>query len=225
VPVPEGRAGDQASPPVRLRVRCGGRLHEVLYWSGGPLDFPRHSRADLGRDLRRLQKGKDACRCACVLEAWRFCAAQGHGGSPLPAALNAAARAGGDVHFARPRSGRPFRDQLATWAWHERPGFLARLIGRLLLEGRGLPARVACGVRDVRGVRPVRSDLREWRVIRAKQVDSVAVAHRRPAMWEHPPHPVPVLVPSPGCTTARQGKPGGTHPGLPPGRGSRAYGP
>jgi hypothetical protein len=154
-PPPEAgpRRRPSGPPPLRVRVRCGGALHEIFYIPGGPLHFPDHDLKFLRGQLRRLRRGRPVCRCAAVLAAWREAVAQGGASSPLPAGLGAAARAARDVHFARLRAAWPFRDALAVPTWHERPGFLARLLTRLLRERWGLPPWVRCEVRDVRTAR------------------------------------------------------------------------
>src|SRR5262245_11359964 len=88
---------------VRLRVRCSGEVHEVLYLPhhpqkpgrpprrGGSLCFPAHTRDKLQRALNFAELGGEPCRCAKILLAWRRVVVDGDK-VKLPVALVPAAR-------------------------------------------------------------------------------------------------------------------------------------
>src|SRR5215471_15701580 len=77
---------------VRLRTRCDGKRHVVLYRPGGPLDFTDHTHKDLKRKLRLVELGGEPCGCVKVLLAWRRVVVDRDDRVKLPVALIPAAR-------------------------------------------------------------------------------------------------------------------------------------
>src|SRR5262245_5099025 len=60
--------------PVRARVRCAGRWHQVLLTRAGRLRLRDHPAVELRRLLAAEQLGARPCPCLAVLRAWRrFC--------------------------------------------------------------------------------------------------------------------------------------------------------
>lgn len=80
----------EKSEPVAVRVRCEGHLHTFLWYEGGPVAIPGHSRADLdARETLGDMGGKD-CKCLALRtmvakgEGLRYAPKQGVGLDPKP---------------------------------------------------------------------------------------------------------------------------------------------
>jgi hypothetical protein len=146
------RGGGCDSPPAQARVRCGGRRHRIVLTQAGRLSLPDHTREEVRRQLAGPPTGDAACRCTLILMSWRWFSKGGARavGECLPEALRRPAWARHRVARARREAvpGDPkSMDDLARAPFHERPGFLTRVIGELTrrLWGRGVTCRVSDG--------------------------------------------------------------------------------
>jgi hypothetical protein len=146
------RGGGGGPPPAQARVRCGGRLHRIVLTRSGRLSLPDHTREEVRRQLAGPPAGDAACRCTLILMGWRWFTKGGARGAGeyLPEALRQAAWERHRVARARREAvpgGPKHLDDLAVGPFHERPGFLTRVIGDLArrLWGTGVACRVSDG--------------------------------------------------------------------------------
>ena len=145
-----GANGGMPTELVRLRVRCSGKRHVVLYKPHGPqrpgrpprrggvLIFKAHSHKELQRELNLVELGSEPCGCVRVLLAWRKAVACGRP-ARLPASLRGAAQDAYSRHSHRLHARDKGNDMLAI-DLHERPSFLGPLIFRLIQQRCGLPS-------------------------------------------------------------------------------------
>jgi hypothetical protein len=144
-----GRTGGGDTPPVEVTVRCEGRRHRIVLTRAGRLTLPDHPKTEVRRHLDYHAEGGDPCPCVAALIAWRRFTRHGDDEAyeALPEALHEAAREcralARDRHLAR--FAEP-RDDLLGRPFHERPGFLARvlsdLVGREWATLRGITCQV-----------------------------------------------------------------------------------
>jgi hypothetical protein len=131
------RAGGGDSPPVKVRVRCGGRWHRVILTRSGRLSLPDHTREEV-RQGDFPPKG-ETCRCSHVLLHWRWFIKQGKEGEGeyIPKALRAAAWERRGVARARREPVLPYDVQflidLAAGPIRAWPRFLTRVISNVTL--------------------------------------------------------------------------------------------
>ena len=132
------RAGAGDPPPVKARVRCGGRSHRIVLSPDGRLSFLDHT-------LEEVRQGDfpptgEPCRCSLVLFWWRWFIMHGWWkgeDEQIPKALRAAVWARLGVGCARRLSvpdDLQYLNDLAIGPFHERPGCLTRVIRRLTLR-------------------------------------------------------------------------------------------
>jgi hypothetical protein len=146
------RTGGGDAPLAQARVSCGGKLHRLVLTRTGRLSLPDHCKAEVRRQLDFARSDAAACRCALVLLGWRWFTKGGARavGEYLPEALRRPAWARHRVARAR-RAAVPcdpkYLNDLAIGPFHERPGFLTRVIGDLArrLWGKGVNCRVSEG--------------------------------------------------------------------------------
>ena len=143
-----GRTGGGDTPPVEVTVRCEGRRHRIVLTRAGRLSLPDHPKVAARRyfDLQAL--GGKLCRCVAVLSAWaRFAYGRDpEAGAALPKALREAARERHRLATARWLVRFLQRDELLVSPFHERPGFLAEVIGDLIRRQWKFPD-ITCQVR------------------------------------------------------------------------------
>jgi hypothetical protein len=143
-----GRTGGGDTPPVEVTVRCEGQRHRVLLTGAGRLSLPDHPKEEVRRHLDYQEVGGGPCPCVAVLIAWRRFVRSGEeeAGAALPKALREAARERHGLATARWLVRVLQRDELPVSPFHERPGFLAEVIGDLIRRQWKFPD-ITCQVR------------------------------------------------------------------------------